>query len=262
MRRAVWILLLIFVFAIPWEYSLDFGEPFGNIARIVGLLLLAAAFPAVLLEGRIRTPGAIQWLATAFFLWFCCSCFWTIDRTATLARMRGDVQVMMVVWLAWEFTGSADDLRDLLRAFVAGSWILAALTLASLASPGAAGQVRFVAEGQDPNDVARFLDLGLPMAALLFDSESHWPGKLLAFGYLPVGLLGVLVTASRGGFLAALVALAGCLLLIVRSHVRAAAVTALSLPAFAAALWFVVPRATLQRIATIQQQLQGGDPAG
>lgn len=259
MRRAPWILLLVFVFTIPWEYSLDFGEPFGNIARIAGLVLLAAAVPVVVFEGHCRTPGATQTLALALFLWSCCSCFWTIDRAATLARMRGDAQVMMIVWLAWEVAGSADDLRDLLRAFVAGSWVLAALTLASLASPDAAGQIRFVAEGQDPNDVARFLDLGLPMAALLLDAESHWAGKLLAFGYLPVGLLGVLVTASRGGFLAALVALAGCVFLIARSHLRAAAAMALSLPAFAIAVAFAVPRATLERIATIQQQLQGGD---
>lgn len=40
MRRIAWFLLLIFAFAIPWEYSLDLGEPLGNIARIVGLLLL------------------------------------------------------------------------------------------------------------------------------------------------------------------------------------------------------------------------------
>ena len=259
MRRAAWFLLLIFVFTIPWEFSLDFGEPFGNIARIAGLVLLAATVPAVLLEGRIRTPGTIQGLTFAFFLWSCCSCLWTIDHTATLMRMRGDLQVIMIVWLVWEFACSADDLRHLLRAFVAGSWVLAALTLASLASPDASSQIRFVAEGQDPNDVARFLDLGLPLAALLLDAESHWAGKLLAFGYLPVGLLGVMLTASRGGFLAALVAIAGCTLLIARSHVRAAAAMALSLPGFAAALWFVVPRATLERIATIQQQLHGGD---
>ena len=47
MRRIAWLLLLVFAFAIPWEYSLDLGEPFGNIARIVGLLLLLAAIPAV-----------------------------------------------------------------------------------------------------------------------------------------------------------------------------------------------------------------------
>src|ERR1017187_7144470 len=60
MRRLAWALLLLFGFTIPWEYSLDLGEPFGNVARIVGLLALLAAVPAVLETGRLRTPGGIQ----------------------------------------------------------------------------------------------------------------------------------------------------------------------------------------------------------
>jgi len=74
-RRVAWVLLLAFAFAIPWEYSLDLGAPFGNVARIAGLLLLLAAIPAVLQPGCIRSPGALQWLVLALYLWFCCSCF-------------------------------------------------------------------------------------------------------------------------------------------------------------------------------------------
>jgi O-Antigen ligase len=259
MRQLVRILLLLFAFAVPWEYSLDLGAPVGNVARVLGLAVLAAAVPAMLLTGRIRRPGTLQCLALALFLWFCCSYFWTIEQAATLARLRGCFQVMLVVWLVWEFVETVEDFRDLLRAYVAGSWVLAILTLANLASPEAAGQIRFVAEGQDPNDVARFLDLGFPMAALLLDSESTAAGKLFSFGYLPVGLVGVLLTASRSGFLAALVALAGCGLLLLRSHMRAWLAGAFVLPAIAAGFWLLVPHETLERILTIPEQLQGGD---
>jgi O-antigen ligase len=258
-RRAAWILLLAYAFAVPWEYSLIFPDPIGNIARVIGLVLVCAAIPAVLLAGRMRTPGALEWLVLALFLCFCCSYFWTIDPRATLARLRGYFQVMMAVWLVLEFAESPEDLRDLMRAYVAGSWVLAVLTIANLASSEAAGQIRFMAEGQDPNDVARFLDLGLPMAALLLDSETGWAGKLLAFGYLPVGLVSVLLTASRGGFLAAVVALAGCGLLMFRSRIRSLVSGAFSLPLIATALWFLVPHETLQRIATISEQLQNGN---
>ncbi len=182
--------MLLFAFAIPWEYSLDLGEPLGNIARILGLLLILAAVPAVLQAGRLRTPGPMQWLVLAFYLWFCCTYFWTIDPLATLEKMRSYFQEMMIVWLVWEFAESPRDLRSLLRAFIAGSYVLAALTVANLGSPEAvaAGQIRFAATGQDPNDVARFLDLGFPLAALLFVSERRWPARLLALGYLPLGL--------------------------------------------------------------------------
>jgi O-antigen ligase len=261
MRRIAWFLLLLFVFAVPWEYSLDLGEPLGNVARMVGLVLLLAAVPSILQAGRLRTPGPLQWMVLAFYLWLCCSCFWTIEPLVTLYKIRAYFQEMMIVWLVWEFAESPGDLRSLLRAYVAGSWVLAALTLANFSSPEAiaAGQIRFAAYGQDPNDVARFLDLGFPLAALLLTSESRWPARLLALGYLPLGLVAVLLTASRGGFLAAVVALAGCGILLARGHARVALAGILALPAIAVALWFTVPRETFERLATIPGQLHGGD---
>jgi hypothetical protein len=250
MRKAAWGLLLLFVFAIPWEYSLDLGEPLGNVARIVGLLLLLVAIPAVLQAGRLRTLGPLQWMVLALYLWFCCSYFWTIEPQVTLLKLRAYFQEMMIVWLAWEFAESPADLRSLLRAWVAGSWVLAALTLANFASPEAiaAGQIRFAAYGQDPNDVARFLDFGFPLAALLFNSESRWPVRLLALGYLPLGFVAVLLTASRGGFLAAIIALVGCAALLGRGHARAVLAGVLALPAVAAALWFAIPMEPLSAL--------------
>jgi O-antigen ligase len=260
MRRITWVLLLLFAFAIPWEYSLDLGEPLGNIARLAGLLLLLAAVPALLQSRRLRAPGLMQALVLAFYLWFCCTYFWTIEPLVTLERLRGYFQEMMVVWLVWEFAESAGDLRALLRAFIAGSWVLAILTLANFATAEAlAGQIRFVAEGQDPNDVARFLDLGFPLAALLFNSERRWPWRLLAAGYLPLGLVAVLLTGSRGGFLAALAALGGSGLLLAYAHPRRVLAGTLALPPLAAILWFIIPRGTIERLASISEQLQGGD---
>ena len=261
MRRIAWWLLLLFAFAIPWEYSLDVGEPWGNIARIVGVLLMLVAIPAVFQAGRLHTPGPMQWVVLAFYLWFCCSYFWTIAPLATLDKLRGYFQEMMIVWLVWEFAESPRDLRSLLRAYVAGSWVLAALSLVTFFSLDAAvaGQIRFVAQGQDPNDAARFLDLGFPLAAVLFDGESRWLGRLLALGYLPLGLLAVLLTASRGGFLAAVTALIGCAILLARGHGRRALAGVLALSVIVAALWMVVPSETFQRLATISEQAQGGN---
>jgi O-antigen ligase len=261
MRRIAWILLLLFAFTIPWEYSLELGEPLGNVARLVGLLLLLVAIPAVLQAGRLRALGPMQGLVLAFFLWFCCSYFWTIDPLATLERLRAYFQEMMVVWLVWEFAECASDLRALLRATVAGCWVLAALTLANFASADAVatGQIRFAAGGVDPNDLARFLDLGFPLAALLVNSEPDRGWRWLAAGYLPLGFIGVLLTASREGFLAALVGLAGSGLLLAWGRPRRVLAGALALPPVAALLWFIVPRGTFERLATITQQLHGGD---
>ncbi|HKF45873.1 MAG TPA: O-antigen ligase family protein [Terracidiphilus sp.] len=256
MRRIAWVLLLAFTFTIPWEYSLVFPDPFGNIARIAGIAVLATAIPGVLQSGRLRTPSPLLWLVLALFLWFCCSLFWTIEPSETLAHIRGYVQEMMIVWCVWELAESPDDFRGLLRAYVAGCWILALLTIANFISP-AANQVRFVPEGQDPNDVARFLDLALPMAALLIVCETRAVARLLAWAFMPIGLIAVTLTASRGGFVAAIAALAGCGILLRRNYARAVWTAALAIPAFAVGL--ALPSETLGRLATIPQQLAGGD---
>jgi O-antigen ligase len=259
MRRIAWFLLLLLSFAIPWEYSMELGEPLGNIARILGLLLLLVAIPAILQAGRIRTPGPMQWLVLALYFWFCCTYFWTIEPLATQARMRGYFQEMMIVWLVWEFAESAGDLRALMRAYVAGAWVLALLTMASYATAeGVAEQVRFVAAGQDPNDVARFLNLGFPLAALMVNSEPRWQWRLLAAGYLPLGLVAVLLTASRGGFLAAVVVLGGSGVLLAYGHAKRILAGALALPPLAALLWWIIPSGSFERLATINEQLQGG----
>lgn len=261
MRRLAQLLLFAFAFAVPWEFALELGEPFGPIARIAGILLLFAAIPALLKAGRLRTPGPMQWFVLALYLWFCCSCFWTIDQPATLERLRAYFQEMMAVWLVWEFADSPSDLRMILRAYVAGSCVLAAVTLANFTSPEAiaAGQIRFFAEGLDPNDTARFLDIGFPLAALLFDGETRRPFRLLAIGYLPLGILAVLLTASRGGFIAAVLALAGSAILLARAQPRRVFGLFIGLPALAAALLSIVPLESLQRLSTISEQLNGGN---
>lgn len=261
MRKIAWTLLVLFAFAIPWEYSLDLGAGLGNIARFVGVVLVLAAIPAVLQAGRMRTPGVMQWMVLAFYLWFCCTYFWTIEPVATLEKMRGYFQEIMIVWLVWEFAESPGDLRTLLRAFVAGSWVLALLTLMNFRSAEAiaAGQIRFVAEGQDANDVARFLDLAFPLAALLLNSEGRWWGRALALGYLPLGLVAVVLTASRGGFMAVIVAFTGCGLLLAQRHASAVRAAIVALPVVAAGLWMMIPHQTFERLATIPSQLEGGD---
>ena len=261
MRKTAQLLLLLFAFAIPWEYSLDLGEPLGNVARIAGLLLLLVALPAILQSGRIRTPGVLQWLTLALYLWFCCSYFWTIDNLATLEKIRAYFQEMMIVWLVWELADSPADLRNLLRAIVAGSCVLAILTLAAYRSPEAvaAQQIRFAAYGQDPNDIARYLDIGFPLAALLFETERRWAFRILALGFLPLGLVAVLLTASRGGSIGAFIALGGCAVLLSRGHPRRVIACFFALPAFFATLWFIIPAATIDRLATITEELQGGD---
>jgi len=261
MRRAAWVSLLMFVFAIPWEYSLDWGAPFGNVARVLGLLTLLLSAMTVLRAGHIRKLSEMHWLILALFAWFCLSYFWTVVPQATLAHLRGYVQEMMLVWLVWEFTESAPDVRNLMRAWLAGSWVLAILTIAdfSIAYMAGADQVRFAAIGQDPNDVARFLDFGFPLAALLLDAKEGRIIRALAIGYFLVGFACVLLTASRSGLVVAMVALVGCAAIAFKRPQRRVALGALVVVGAAALVVAIGPQATVGRLGTITELWQNGD---
>ena len=261
MHKTAWALLVLFVFSIPWEYSLDFGSPYGNIARILGLLTVAAAVLAVLQEGRFRRLGAIHLLALALFLWLSCTYFWTEARSETLAHLRGYAQEMMLLWLVWEFVDGIGELRAVLRAWLAGSWILALLTIAGFAFSGgaAAEQVRFVAIGQDPNDVARYLAFGFPIAMHLLDDGKSRVERILWLFYFPVGFAAILLTASRSGVLLVSLILCGCAIAALREHRRGVITTGILLSCTVVLIFAAAPRGTFERLESATDLKEVGD---
>src|SRR5580658_5835926 len=113
MRRLTQWLMIAFAFAIPWEFSFNTGEPLGPPARILGLMLLLAAIPAVFDAKRLRRPTALHWTILGFYLWLCCSYFWSPVPDASLERLRAYSQQVMIVALVYEFADSPRDLRNL-----------------------------------------------------------------------------------------------------------------------------------------------------
>jgi O-antigen ligase len=97
------------------------------------------------------------------------------------------------------------------------------------------------------------------MAALLLNAERSWWARLLALGYLPLGFLSVLLTGSREGLLAGLLALAGGAVVLFRRRPDRLVPALFAIPLLAALIWAVVPQATFERLATIPEQMQGGD---
>lgn len=259
MRRLAWVLLLFLAFAIPWEYALIFPEPFGDIARVTSIALLMTMVPSVLQKRSLQNSCTMFLLIGAFYLWWCVSYFWSIDQASTVARIRAYFQEMMITWFIWELVDHSERLRSLLRAYIAGSWVLALLTIASLIFTTSADQIRFVAPGHDPNDVARLLNIALPIAVLLLTTERRWRLRLMAAGYLPLAFAAVLLTGSRSGFVAAVVGAVGSVLLFSHRSLRQTIAAVGSLSVMVMALLILLPRETLERLGTIPAQLSGGD---
>lgn len=231
----------------------------GNIARIVALALLAAIVLVLLQPRPNRRLPVLGWLVASLLVWFALSYFWSIDPEATWIRLRGYAQETMIAWFVWELVETPDELCAVLRCYVAGSCVLAGLTIANFASADGAGQIRFVAEGQDPNDVARFLVLGIPFAVLLLLPQRRRFDKVLAFSYLPLGLIGVLLTASRGGLIAAGIALAGCGILLAQTSRSTRLSLAVVIPLTLLAFWMTAPHETIGRFLSIPEELTSFD---
>lgn len=257
-------LILAYVFAVPWEYSLDLGEPWGNIARVIGLLLIATAVLAALERGSFQRWQPLQWLILLFMFFWVLSALWSLDSATTVEKIRGILQTNVMALVIWEFSTEPQDLCNLLRAVTAGSLVLAALTILNFTNPSAyaVDQLRYVAVGQDPNDVARFLDLVLPLAACSLRLEKTALWRLPALCYLPFGLLAVLLTASRGGAVAASCALLGAAIVLSYGHARRAFIAAPFIAAIALALFALVPEGSLARLATLRDELLFGSLNG
>jgi len=162
MRKAAWGLLLLFVFAIPWGTRWTWANPSATLPAWRGWCCWWWRFRRFCRRDACVRRGAAVGGAGVLSVVLLHLFLGPSSRWRRWTKLRANFQVMMVVWLVWEFAESPGDLRWLLRAFVAGSWVLAALTLIDFGSAEAIAveHIRFAAYGQDPNDVARIWILG------------------------------------------------------------------------------------------------------
>ena len=155
----------------------------------------------------------------------------------------------------------AEQLQVLFRAWLAGSWVLAILTVGGFAFSNdlVQEQVRFAAIGQDPNDVARLLVFGFPIAVLLVNSTKSRLERTLCLMYFPAGFAATLLTASRSGLLLSIIALGGCGVAGLRRRSRAIMVAAVSVVFAAIGIFVVAPMGTLDRLRSAAEMKEYGD---
>src|SRR5213594_981010 len=209
MSKAAFWSLWCFVFVLPWDEIIVIPV-LGTIPRLVGLVASAVGVVHILARRRVRPLAWFHVFAVLFVLWAGVSGFWSIDPQATRVRSLTYVQLVILAWLIWEIAWSPQRQRALLQAYVLGVSLAAVVTIRRYLSgvPIIGDTTRFSALSFNVNELGMTLALGLPMAWYLSLWQPHqrfaWIWRL----YLPLGVTAILLTASRGAFLAALVALA------------------------------------------------------
>lgn len=216
MYRFSFYALVLFVFSLPWQ---DIAKlPGGgalSVSRIIGLILIIGAVSATLRRGvvRLRMPAVTIVLTGLFAFWAISSSLWNVwNPDIGLITSLTYLQLAVMSILVWQLCRTRDDHMVLLQAFMLGSGVLAGrIVYDFITNPFVANaehsMERYTGFGGNPNGLAAIMALSLPLAWFLANFWARGLLRWLNFAYLPVGILGIILTASRGGFVTALAGL-------------------------------------------------------
>ncbi len=252
--------LWIFVFTVPWERLLVLPGV-AIIPRVTGALALGLALLAVVISGRLRRWHPFHVAALLFWIWAAFGLLLFARGERLPAKFWTFAQLLLVLWMIWELAPSVQRLRGLLTAYVLGAYVAAFDTI--MVYRREAGALRRFAAGEaDPNDLAMVLALALPMAWYLGMTYRRPLLRWVCQAYLPVAVVAIGLTGSRGGIAATTVAL----LIVPLSMTRlspARLVTAMVMLGVAGALAVAyIPETLIQRLSTIGTELEGGSIGG
>jgi O-antigen ligase len=253
LRDFVGFLLALLVFTIPWEDQFVVAG-LGTLSRGVGMAAFAMGMLAAVASGQIRMPRPVHFVMLLFVMWGCLTSFWTVSDELTLIAIKTYAQLLAMVWLILEFAPRRSLQLRLLQAYVVGSCVSAAGTIASFLSGTTPYWQRHVAEGFDPNDLCVTLALSIPMSLYLSVAQpAGWQAWVWRLHPVPI-LFAALLTASRGGF----VALCAALLIIPAVFRKLPTASKLLLPALAAALAIAVltwlPASAWERLSSLPEE--------
>jgi len=256
MNTIAYAALWVYVFSVPWGSVVILTSGVNLIGRLTGMLALAVALLAATVNGRIRRLHPFHIAALLFVMW--------AGVTQMLFVHAGDrlsskywtfIQLVLVTWMMWEIALSKRANRGLLLAYVLGASVVAADTI-RVAHTQAGLMRRYAAGDADPNGVAMMLALALPMAWYLGNAYRQPALRWLSRAYLPLGIVAIGLTGSRGGMLATVVAL----LIVPLSMTRltpgrfASAIALLGLAGTLAVVY--VPDKIVQRLATTGSEVE------
>lgn len=178
----------------------------GNftLPRLIGLVAFACFLGNALLYRKGLAVGAsTRWFA-AFVAWGFLSGFWAADATAAYTIVFVLFQLLLFYVMAANLLDSPASLRLTLGAYVAGAAVAALWGMRNHADHSFATNLERVSavENMNPNDFARMLGFGMLCALYVaFDSGSKWV-RQAAVTALPVLFVGLVLSKSRGAWMA------------------------------------------------------------
>lgn len=191
-------ILVVMLIGRPAEWIPGLGSI--PVTRIVFLIAAVYAFRAAATLSPVRLLSLPQLKCAVFFLALAVlSITFSIYKSNTLAFIPGPIILLLAITL---LVKSVPSVADAERIFVAMVISAIALTVGTLlAYQGGRAEIGTENTSYDPNDLSYVLITTLPIAAALF-TVSTGLKKLLLLGGMVAMLLTMVLTGSRGGYIA------------------------------------------------------------
>ena len=259
MHRAVELLAYVFVFTIPFE-NLIIVPGLGTLTRLIGTALSGSWILLSLVEREYRKPAAAHSAIYLFITWSMITTIWTRATGFSIIRMSTYFQLFLLVFIVWNLFDKRHVLRGALQAYVLGCFVtISVLAFNFINGNVSRWQRRASIANSDENDIGLVLALMLPIAWHLATSSatvSRSKLTILNFAAVPLGMLGIFLTVSRGSLLATLPFFASLVFTIPSIPARQRPIVALATPAVLAAALFAVPASSWTRILEIGEQVE------
>jgi O-antigen ligase len=205
-RKIAFLFVLGLIFSVPWQNVIVI-EALGTISRLLGFAAIGVAILVILIYRRIQEPSLLILVMLIFVIWSFATYFWSVRPAATIGRVVTLVQLVSMVWLLWEFCNNYQDFVKILQTYVFGCMVAVVDMLVTF-STNTGSSFRIAATGFNPNWLAITLATGIPIAWYLVYSDTSKYLRWINLISIPLIVFAIILTASRGGFVAMLVGLA------------------------------------------------------
>lgn len=229
----------------------------GTISRIIGLLVLSAGVFAVAYCQNIRFQ-LMHGVVLLFGIWAGITYFWSIEPIASQKTLFTYVQNIVMMWLIYQWATNTLKINALFLAYVIGAGIAICATIYGYLNNLQINQ-RYTATGFNPNDLAYILSFSIPMAWYLFLNEKRKYFSWFYGIYPAVALFAIILTGSRGGFIAALIGISFIILSYRELSLRLKIILLIASIIAIYMLGTFIPLENILRIKTIGSELETGD---
>jgi len=204
MKKIAFYFLFALVFTIPWQGIVVFPG-LGTISRLIGFASIGVALLVILFYKKINEIPIVIWLMVLFVIWNLLTYFWSIHPPRTLVRVVTFSQLLAMVWLIWELCETKRDGMIIMQAYILGAYV-AIIDMLVTYFTGAGQSFRIAATGFNPNWLAISFAVGIPISWHLMFKFHNKILYIINMLYFPLAIFCIILTASRGGLVTALIA--------------------------------------------------------